>query len=62
MKKHPKMDRYLISKQKWELEWVIKRMWDKEKISCSVNDVLFAIKKVGRSRRKVYQWLRASNL
>lgn len=48
-----KMDPYLVSRQKWELQYVA------TKTGQTIVSVLAAIKAVGRSRRKVYNWLRA---
>lgn len=51
MKKR-KMDPRLVSSQKWELTYIA------DKIGVSINAVKAAIKQVGRSRRKVYAYLR----
>lgn len=51
--KHPKMDRLLVSKQEWEIEYIAK------KFGCSNKDVLDAIKYEGHSRRKLYAYLRS---
>lgn len=59
-KKHPKLDPYLISRQKWELSYVVRKI-SSEYLSgyeIYIEDVLAAIKAVGRSRKKVYNWLR----
>ena len=47
-RKHPKMDRLLVSSQPWELRLVAKAFL------CTIKDVLAAKKKVGRSRRILY--------
>jgi len=47
-----KMDSYLISNQAWELDYVA------QKFSIGRKDVRAAIKAVGNSRRKVYNWIR----
>ena len=52
-----KMDRHLISKQKWEIEYVADKI-AKEGFLCTRHNVLEALKVVGRSRRKVYNHLR----
>jgi hypothetical protein len=57
--KRPKMDRYLISvKQPHELDYVVNKMIIKEGIVISPADVILAVKTVGHSRRKVYQYFR----
>lgn len=59
MKAH-KMDRYLVSKQQWELDYIVNKICKEasDPFACSKSDVLNAIKSVGRSRRKVYAFLR----
>ena len=57
-KKHPKMDRYKISlKQKYEIDWVIKKM-KSEGITVTSDQVKQCVKEHGNGRRKVYYWLR----
>lgn len=52
-----KMDRYKISiKQKYEIDWVIKRMRN-HGITVTADQVKAAVKSVGNSRRKVYAFL-----
>lgn len=60
MKKTFKMDRFLVSKQMWELNYIVHKI-GKEKgnpFAITKTDVLKAVHCVGRSRRKVYKYLR----
>lgn len=52
-----KMDRYLISKQTWELDYIVAKM-KKEGITVTADMVSDVIKEVGRSRRQVYKNIR----
>ncbi len=53
-KNHPKLDPNFIStKQVYELDYVVNR-FHKKGINISRQDVKEAVKKVGKSRRKVY--------
>lgn len=56
MKKH-KMDRHLVSRQKWELDYIANKL-TLEGHKCWKGVILEAIRVVGRSRRKVYTYLR----
>ncbi len=56
-KKVHKMDPYTISNQRWELDWVVRKMKREGKIISTVQ-VQLAKKMVGKSRRKVYNYLR----
>lgn len=47
-----KMDPHLVSKQDWELNYLLR------KFNCKRSDLKNAIKAVGNSRKKVYQYLR----
>lgn len=51
MKRH-KMDPRLVSRQKWEIYYIA------HKFGVTTREVLAAISRVGRSRRKVYAELR----
>lgn len=53
MKKHRKMDPYLVSKQKWEISYIA------SKFRVSAATVRRILKAVGRSRQKVYAILRS---
>lgn len=53
MKKHRKMDPYLVSHQKWEIAYIA------HKFGASTKTVQRIIKAVGRSRQKVYAVLRS---
>lgn len=58
--KHPKMDKYLVSKQKWEIHYIriIFYRMDGDFIEHpSVLEVTNAVKNNGRSRTKVYKEL-----
>lgn len=58
MAKAKKMDRYLIAtKQKWELEYVVKKM-AKEGVICTEHHVKVAAKYNNNSRRLAYRELR----
>lgn len=54
MKKHRKMDPYLVSQQKWELAYIAR------KFGASIQTVRRIVKAVGRSRQKVYATLRSA--
>lgn len=56
-KKTRKMDPYFVSRQRWELRYVAYKL-DDEGYPVLVEDVKDAIKAVGKSRKKVYNWLR----
>lgn len=53
MKKHRKMDPYLVSKQPWEIAYI------GQKFKVSAQTVRRILKAVGRSRQKVYAVLRS---
>lgn len=53
MKKHKKMDPYLVSKQPWEIAYIA------SKFKVSAKTVRRILKAVGRSRQKVYAALRS---
>lgn len=56
--KHPKLDPYFISlKQKYELTHV-QNKFHKEGIQLSLDDIKAIVKTVGKSRRKVYAYIR----
>lgn len=58
MKKHPKLDPNLVAiSQKYELDYIVGK-FKKEGTKITSKDIREAVKKVGRSRRKVYGWLR----
>lgn len=47
-----KMDRHKVSKQPWEIAYLVK------KFGVTKEDILEGIKAVGNGRRKLYKWLR----
>lgn len=51
--KGKKMDAHLVSNQIWELRYIAK------KFNLTIPEVKAAKKKVGRSRRKLYRYLRS---
>lgn len=57
-KKHPKMDRYLISKQKWEIDYVVKKMHKEGHKAITEHEVELLISLHGNGRRKIYKKLR----
>lgn len=55
--KHQKLDPYFISlKQRYEIEWVINR-FQRIGIAITAQDVKDVVKKVGKSRKKVYNYI-----
>lgn len=58
MKRTKRMDPYLLSRQKWELQYVVEKLRKEGFKKLEVRDILIALKAVGRSRRKVYNYLR----
>lgn len=59
IRKGRKMDRYTVSDQPWELQYVKQRM-EFEGIVVDTDSVKFAKKSVGRSRTKIYEYLRTT--
>lgn len=56
--KHPKLDPYFISlKQKYEVTYIIAR-FKKMGINVDALDIKVAVKNVGKSRKKVYAYLK----
>ena len=55
-KPHQKMDRNFVSNQPWEIQWIA------DKFSISPLSVKEAKAKVGRSRRKIYSYIRSNFL
>lgn len=49
------MDRYKVSTQDWEIDYLIK------KFSVTKEDILEGIKAVGNGRRKLYRYLRVKS-
>jgi len=59
---HPKIDPYVIAtKQPHEIAYVIRRM-KKEGIETNKVEILNAIKNVGKSRRRVYSFIRSCHV
>lgn len=59
MKKHPKLDPNLVAiSQKYELDYIVGK-FKKEGTKITSANIRVAVKSVGRSRRKVYGWLRS---
>jgi len=54
--KHHKMDPRLVSKQTWEIKYIM------QKCSCPRAMILAAIKSVGHSRQKVYNNIKKQKL
>ena len=56
--KHPKMDPYLISNVKYEIDYVVS--WaHKQGLATVTSKIVYAVvKNIGRSRRKVYNYLK----
>jgi len=56
--KHPKMDPYLISNVKYEIDYVVSWAHKQGLVKVNSKIVRAVVKKIGRSRRKVYNYLK----